>query len=268
MTVLETIRVRPCRPPRSPAVLVSAPPDLTDEVDWRSWYLTDEEDMGESPEQGGIIRTLVSILEQMCARRGWQDIYIGADNFFAWIEEEPMVRVSPDVYVLRNPIHPLPGSWQTWLPGHHAPELAFEVVSEDWRKDYDEAPAKYAMLGVGELVIFDPAAAAGITGTPDRVPIQIYRRTEDGLFVRRESGDGPFLLRTVDLHVFCQIGPQGPLLRLSVDAAGRDPCPTADEALAASEEGRAAAEEGRARAEARAEALQRELDRLSGGSSS
>lgn len=31
-------------------------------VDLSSWYLTDEEDMGESVEQGEIIRTLLSVL--------------------------------------------------------------------------------------------------------------------------------------------------------------------------------------------------------------
>ena len=53
------------RPPRS-LLVVRDPPEgfAAARVDWSAWYLTDEEDMGESVLQNLIIRCLVSSLEQ------------------------------------------------------------------------------------------------------------------------------------------------------------------------------------------------------------
>ncbi|MGB0679172.1 MAG: hypothetical protein ACPGUV_05880, partial [Polyangiales bacterium] len=101
--------------------------------DWSQWYLTDEEDMGEGFEQGEIIRTLISCIKELGRERGWQDWLCAGDQFFAWIPEHPLVRISPDVYILDHPPPPPePASWQTWLSGHHAPSFAVEVVSENW----------------------------------------------------------------------------------------------------------------------------------------
>ncbi|MBI4617334.1 MAG: Uma2 family endonuclease [Planctomycetes bacterium] len=244
-------RAEPARPPRIVTVVRSPGEGLGPAVDWSGWYLTDEEDMGESPEQHNAIRLFVSVLGQLGRERSWgNSIYVGGDAFFAWMPEEPLVRVSPDVYVLEDPPPPpLPLSWQTWRPGHRAPLLAVEIVSEDWRKDYEEGPEKYAQLGARELVIFDPSATGPDGGRPDRTPLQVFHRTDEGLFVRRYHGPGPAFLRTLDLYAVVSLDPMGLRLRLSRDAAGRELVPTSEEAQAAAEEAQAAAEEAQVAAE-------------------
>ena len=204
---------------------------------WSSWYLRDEDDEGQDTEQSEIIDVLKSALRELAGERGWTRVFIGSDQFFAWIPEEPMVRVSPDVYLLDHPLPPpLPASWQTWREGHRAPRFAVEIVSGDdqhperWLEDYDQAPQKYAQLGTRELVIFDPQAAVGQARDPQRVALQCYRREADGGFVRVYSGAGPFA--SVELAASLVVVTEGAVARLRVarDSQGRDRVLTAAEA--------------------------------------
>ncbi len=75
------------RPPRALNVVMNPKPeDLGATIDWSAWYLTDEEDMGEGCEQEQIIWILKQILTELKRERGWTNVHIGADQFFAWIE--------------------------------------------------------------------------------------------------------------------------------------------------------------------------------------
>jgi len=244
------------RPPQSlKAVRSPAPEEVAAQADGSSWCLTDEEDMGQSGEQTLIIKLLSSCLEELARERGWERVLISSDQFFAWIPGAPLVRVSPDVYLLDDPPPlPLPLSWQTWKHGHRAPRFAVEIVSGDdrrsraWRKDYDDAPAKYAQLGTKELVIFDPEAAAGRTRRQERVALQLYRREEDGGFVQVHAGPGPVFSRELQIWLFVLRDGEVARLRLARDEALQDWVPT--EAERAEQERR------------RAEAAERELARL------
>lgn len=259
---------------RKPLALVvdPGPEEASAPIDWSAWYLTDEEDMGEGVDQSDILAVLLPSLGELAFERGWANVYWSGDNFFAWVPSEPLVRVSPDAYLMDDPPPPpRPKSWQTWLPGHKAPRWAVEVVSEDWKKDYQDNPPKYAQLGVKELVIFDPQADARAGGKlprqDERVPLQLYRRGDDGAFMRVYCGDGP---------VFCeQIGawlvivPEGAAVRLRIarDSAGEDIVPTAAERARAAEKARRAAEERadeaeRARADAEKRVRELELELL------
>jgi hypothetical protein len=262
---------------RRPSALVfrdPTPDEAEARVDWSGWYLTDEEDMGEAAEQGEIIRTLLSCMGQLADERRWKDVYCAGNQFFAWIKQEPLVRVSPDVYLLDHPPSPpRPKMWHTWLPGHNPPRFALEIVSDDWKKDYEDNPPKYAQLGTRELVIFDPEAAAASAAPGEapgrarggrRVPVQIYRRHADGAFVREYIGAGPVLCEELGAYLVTVLQPDGAVrLRLARDAAGTDLVPTAEERARAQAVACERAEE-RARAEAsareRAEARIRELE--------
>jgi Uma2 family endonuclease/cell division protein FtsB len=191
---------------------------------WAAWYLTDEDDMGESIEQGIIIRLLLAALAELARERGWQRSLVASDQFFAWVEGEPLVRVSPDVYVLDDPPAAYPGSWQTWRAGHPPPRFAVEVVSATWKKDYRDAPSKYKQLGARELIIFDPAAAAA--PRLRRFPLQVYRRTASGAWKRVLAGPGP--VHSVELDAWLVVVP-GPRLRIARDPAGRDLVQTPEE---------------------------------------
>ncbi len=112
-------------------------------IDWSSWYLSEEEDLGQSPEQGLILDVLYSSLRVHFRQQGRDERTIGKDNFFQWVRGEPKVQVSPDLYVLPvPPPSPLPRCFRTFEPGHEAPLLAVEIVSTDWRKDYHDKPGE------------------------------------------------------------------------------------------------------------------------------
>ncbi|MGB0680932.1 MAG: Uma2 family endonuclease, partial [Polyangiales bacterium] len=242
--------------PSQPWALRSAAMPLA--RDWSQWYLTDEEDMGEGFEQGEIIRTLISCIEELGRERGWQDWLCAGDQFFAWMREEPLVRISPDVYILDHPpLPPEPASWQTWMPGHHAPSFAVEVVSENWRKDYVEGPKKYAALGCPELVIFDPEAMCGPV-SPARVPLQVWRQTgAPGSLEQVHAGSGPDYAQRLDAWLVPVHQGGRTRLRLAYDAHGKLWVPTSAEASKRAERAQQQAEQAQAReAEARRQAEQ------------
>lgn len=260
----DSLPQQPARRPRALVVRDLTPEQATSPVDWSSWYLTEEEDMGESSEQGEIIRLLLSCLSEWAREQGWSRRYCGSNQFFAWIEREPLVRVSPDVYVIDDPpAPPLPRMWQTWLPDHRPPRFAVEVVSEDWKKDYDENPLKYAQLGVRELVIFDPDALQ-LKSPGERVPMQLYRRGEDGAFVRIDAGSGP--VYSEELAAYLVVRKEGTVarLRLARDSAGSELVPAVEEARQAAERARWEEAAARAKAEARVRELEEGLRKLRG----
>ena len=195
---------------------------------WPVWYLTDEDDVGESTEQGIIVRLLLAALAELARERGWARSLVAGDQFFAWVEAHPLVRISPDVYVLDDPPpRPYPASWQTWR-GHSPPRFAVEVVSEEWKKDYEDGPRKYAQLGARELVIFDPDAVHHPRGP--RVALQVYRRGADDSWTRVAAGAGP--VHSVEIDAWLVVVP-GPHLRIARDAAGADLVQTPEEQLLA-----------------------------------
>ncbi len=234
------------RPPRALNLVLDPAPEELRPVDWSSWYLTDEADMGEGFEQNAIITALVSAINALASERGWPPAHIAGDQFFAWVEEEPLVRISPDIYILDGVwTPPGPPSFQTWLPGHAPPRFAMEIVSENWRKDYRDGPPKYAQLGVGELVIFD--------GTPqrrrERVAFQVFRRSADGSFLRVYAGDGPAWSAELEAWIHVEVvgkGARRPFL--AADEAGQQRLRTDAERSAEAGE-RAEAERARAEAE-------------------
>lgn len=225
----------PTRPPRAMVVHEPRPEESGAQVDWSSWYLTDEEDMGEATEHALIITDLESSLRVLARERGWQRVLINHDQFFAWLPEEPLVRVSPDLYLLDDPPpRPYPKIWETWREGIRPPRFAVEVVSEQWRKDYDDNPPKYAQLGCRELVLFDPDAALAPPDSevddPDaapakrsrqRVPLQVYRLGADGLMMRVYHGPGP--ARSLEIDAWLVVDPDGDAvsLRAARDQAGQ-----------------------------------------------
>ncbi|MCK6593479.1 MAG: Uma2 family endonuclease, partial [Polyangiaceae bacterium] len=213
------------------------------EVDWSSWYLTDEEDVGSSGEQTAITQVVLSSLNELSSSEGFTNRLCSTDQFFAWRPDEPLVRVSPDIYVLDDPPSPpLPKSWQTWLPGHRPPRFAIEIVSDDWVKDYEQNPRKYLQLGCPELVIFDPDAVLGAGQGQGRVPLQVYRRDTDGAYVRVYAGSGPAHSKELDIWLVARR--EGPVarLRLSHDEEGTRIVPTEAEARRVEAEARKAAE--------------------------
>ena len=140
------------RPPRAPQVVRNPNSDLAiTDIDWTAWYLTEEDDIGESWTHANISSMFEDLLKRWLAERDDPTGRVGRNVFLQWVPGQPLVQISPDAFVVQSAPEPLPNSVQTWLPGHYPPRFALEVVSDDWRKDYHDNPPKYAHMGCREL---------------------------------------------------------------------------------------------------------------------
>jgi Uma2 family endonuclease len=245
------------RPPRVWVIHELRHEDLDAPVDWSRWYVTEEDDRGETAEQGETNRLLLNVVSELAAERGWKDVYIGSDNFFQWVEDEPKVQISPDVFVVDAPPEHLPSSFQTWREGFRPPRLAVEIVSDDPKKDHDDAPDRYASLGARELVSFDPRA----TGRrPRRELLTLYRRSTEGAFMHVYSGPGPAYSKELDSWLVTTGSGDDLRLRVARDEAGVDLVPSTAERLAAVQRLAQAADERARAADRRARAADQRAD--------
>jgi Uma2 family endonuclease len=223
------------------------------------WELS-EETMPESVVHDDAVDLLRALLKWWARGR---NVQVARNLAIRWDEANPKIGVDPDVCVL-SPPPPLDGkknlrSVRTWKPGHSAPLLAIEVVSDaDPAKDYTIAPDKYAASGTGELWVFDPLLAGPTTqGGPFR--LQVWERDKEGRLARTYAGDGPATTSALGAHLVV-LG-DGRELRISDDAAGSKLWLTRAEAAEAAprvaEAERAAKEKALARVAALEEALKK-----------
>jgi Uma2 family endonuclease len=216
-----------------------------------------EDHMGEGSLQRFISEVLRILVEHWLEKRG-EIAFVGASQFIYWRQFDPSRKLAPDVFVLPGV---KPGikidSWKTWETGI-VPSFAFEVVSQDYLKDYRDAPEPYAELGVSELVIFDPEYELQ---PAERLRWQVYRRLERRGFVRVAATNADRLRSSV---LGCWLRAVGHdldslRLRLATGRKGDSLIPTAEEA---ERETREAEQAARLRAEAEVERLRAELDSL------
>jgi Uma2 family endonuclease len=228
-------------------------------------WLLEADDVPESPLHDAIILLLVEVLLAW-KRRESRDAMIGRNIALRWNSLSPRQGVDPDVYVVEPP--PPEGedatSLCTWKPGHRAPRLAVEVVSENTAdKDYGDGPDRYAASGTNELWVFDPlsvgpsAADVGMRGGP--YVLQVWRRDEGGAFRRVYAGAGP--ARSEELGAWIVITDDGRRLRIAEDQAGERLWPTIAEAERAEKEAERASRQA---AEEEVRRLREELGRLKG----
>ena len=224
-----------------------------------------EERVGEDILQRLIIELLRPLVQRWFDTRG-EIALVGADQFIYWKQHDPIQRIAPDIYVLpgiRAESTDVP-SWKVWEKGVF-PSFALEVVSDDWKKDYFDAPARYLELGVPELIVFDPHAHEHL----ERVRFQLFRRVGGRPLARIEKTNADRVRSQV---LGCWLRAVGEdlatRLRLATDPAGDDLFLTGEEAeRAAKETERTAKEAERAAKEAalaeveRLRALLAELER-------
>jgi Uma2 family endonuclease len=215
-----------------------------------------EDDMGEGILQKLIVELLRPMIERWLADRAGPT-FVGANQFIYWVQYEPTRAVAPDVYVLPG-VSPdvAVKAWKLWETGV-VPSFALEIVSGDVAKDYEEAPRRYAELGVPELVVFDPES----TASPDRVRWQVFRRHPRRGLVLDERSDGDRICSRV-LGCWLRAVGAGPSLRLrlATGEAGEDLVPTEAEAERAGKEAERAGREAE-RAGREAERAAKEAER-------
>jgi hypothetical protein len=176
-----------------------------------------------------------------------------------WLREMPQVGIDPDICVLDPPPpESRVASLCLWKPGHTAPSICFEVVSQNHpHKDYRDVHERYAALGARELVVFDPLLV-GPRSLGGPVSIQLWRLQKSGELRRVYAGPGPVFSRILGAWLICA----GELLTIADDRAGRGTWQTpAERERAAKERERAAKERHRAKRAA----AERALDELRRG---
>ena len=216
-----------------------------------------EDDMGQGSLQRLVSELLRALIERWLETRGIA-AFVGANQFFYWEQFNSSEGIAPDVYVLPGaPRSPKINSWKVWET-HLLPSFALEIVSSEVDKDYLATPAKYARLGVEELIVFDPDFAL----SRSRVRFQVFRRTKRGLLRVVDSSDADRVKSRVLGCYLRVVGTEGALrVRLATGFNGETLFPT-DADAARADAAQAKAETAQAKAEAvqaKAEAVQAEL---------
>jgi Uma2 family endonuclease len=230
---------RSADPPESTGVLV------THRVSgFSDQWVFEEGTVAEAPWHDRAIEVLKAVLDHWVASTG-RDAAVFRDCAVRVRADKPTVGFSPDISVVEPP-PPARfeiGSMRLWDPNHAAPRLVVEVVSpgHPW-KDYNSIPDQCAVVGVSELIVFDPKLVGPKSfGGPRR--LQVWRRAPSSEFARVAAGEGPFPCEFLGAYLVTT--DEGRCLRIANDPAGRDLWPTAAEA----ERNRAEAERNRAEAE-------------------
>lgn len=132
----------------------------------------ESDDMGEHEAQRFIALLLQALVERLFRERR-RIARVSGNQFIYWSQGDPRCGRAPDLYVMDGIAQDAPDRsvWKTWEGT--VPSFALEIVSDDWKKDYAEAPADYDAMGVSELMVFDPWATAR---SRKRVPWQVFRR--------------------------------------------------------------------------------------------
>jgi Uma2 family endonuclease len=217
---------------------------------WEALRAEDQEEkMGQGALHGDATALFADVTKVLVGEQH-RTARVAWDLFVEWDPNDPRARVSPDVLLLDGqPPDIEPSIWQTWKPSCDPPRFALEIVSDKSRaKDYDLSPSRYAALGTEELAVFDPAPRG-----PDAFPLQVFRRSDRGQFLRVYAGPGP--AESVVLRAWLVVTDGGERVRLAHDAEGRDLIPTPQE------QARAATERAET-AEAKVQQLEEELARL------
>jgi hypothetical protein len=192
----------------------------------------EEERVGEDLLQRWIIELLRPLLEWWLLGRGVRAL-VGADQFIYWRQHDPHARIAPDLYLLPG-VDPRTRvrTWKIWRD-RVVPSFAFEVVSQDWQKDYAEVIDRYADLGVPEVVVFDP----GFDEHAEGVRWQVWRRVGKRGLVRVEATNAD-RVRSKTLRCWLRAVGEGRDLRVRIaaDARGDDLVPTPEEAERAAKE--------------------------------
>jgi Uma2 family endonuclease len=83
--------------------------------------------------------------------------YVSGNNFLYFVEGNPRIRVSPDVYVVFGVTPELRDCYQSWKEGGRLPSVAFEITSARTRgADTCVKYRLYEAMRVSEYFLFDP----------------------------------------------------------------------------------------------------------------
>jgi Uma2 family endonuclease len=201
----------------------------------------------EVPETRRHLRLRTTLFDAV--RRAFEDrACLGSEQFVYWDPTDPTQCCAPDLFVHVGEPDAEFDCWKTWERG--APQLAVEVISKSDARDrpWDAKLARYARLGVNELVRFD--------GDDTAQPLRIWDRVDGDLVERDPEGPGFSRCDTLDAFWCVRGAPLSGLdLRLSRDETGHD-------LFLTTEEHSHQETEARRLAEARARELEQQIAKL------
>jgi len=117
------------------------------------FHPTEEDLMGETSVHANLVHYLMEVLKrlfrgQICAVYENLNFYQTSNP-----KEYPL---APDIAVVKGVDFQHVRSWRVGKIGP-APQVVFEISSEEtWKKDLEEKPIKYALMGVEEYFAYDP----------------------------------------------------------------------------------------------------------------
>ena len=216
-----------------------------------------EEQVGEDLLQRWIVDTLWPLIAALFAKRG-KNALVGADQFIYWEQYNPRKVVAPDLYVLPG-VDPSTRvkAWKVWETGI-VPSFALEVMSGDDTKDVELSPERYAELGAGEVIVFDPDWER----RRDGVRFRLFRRQKRGLILVEATHEDRVYAKALGCWLRSLGEGDEVRLRVGLGKRGEELLPTHQE-LAQREAELAQREAERAqREEERAQEAEREIERL------
>jgi Uma2 family endonuclease len=104
------------------------------------------------------LRWIVTLYGNLAAvYRDNPEVFVGADQFWYPVEDDPTLRVAPDVYVVFGRPKGERSSYRQWEEGNIPMTVVFEVLSPSntW-KEMDDKYLFYEEHGVEEYYIYDP----------------------------------------------------------------------------------------------------------------
>lgn len=182
-----------------------------------------EDGMGESFLQHLMVELLRPLIARYLREQG-RVAFTGANQFVYYKQGDPAVNIAPDLYVIPElSAEACPAIIKTW---ECAQPLAFalEVVGLQRFKDYELSPSKYNVIGVEELIIFDPEAT---DRTRKRIRWQVYHRDRDGQLDRVTATDSDRVFSEFLGCYLRDVGDEGQRrIRLGTGLRGRDLVPS------------------------------------------
>ncbi len=101
-----------------------------------------------------LIACFLAMLRSLFRDR--DDVYVGANMFLYYREDNPAKKVAPDLFVVFGVPNHERRIWRTWEEGK-GPDVVFEFTSKStWDEDLGSKKGLYAWLRVREYFLFDP----------------------------------------------------------------------------------------------------------------
>jgi Uma2 family endonuclease len=120
---------------------------------------TNEDLVGESAAQSQLIFYLLKVLEWHYRA---EECFVASNLNIYRERQRNEYPLAPDVVIFKGVVAPNTadrqlGSWRLYEPNRPAPQVVFEISSEEtWREDLEHKPAAYSSLGVREYYAYEP----------------------------------------------------------------------------------------------------------------